>query len=208
LEAQARTLTGKKVGQLRRQGLVPVVVYGAKMDKPVSLQINQRALVTTLMKAGGTHLIELNVDGASHTVLARDVQRDVLRGDILHVDFQAVDLTQTITATVPVHLVGESPAVDTRTGALGQVVNSLTVEALPANLIDSVQVDISGLKEIGDAIHVRDINLGNKVTILNDADELVVHITAIVAPVEEETTEAPTSAEPQVIRREREEDEE
>lgn len=208
LEAQSRTLTGKKVGQLRRQGLVPVVVYGTKMAQPVSLQINQRALTATLMKAGGTHLIELNVDGTAHTVLARDVQRDVIRGEIIHVDFQAVDLNQKITATVQVHLTGESPAAETRIGVLSQVVNALTVEALPSNLIDSVPVDISSLKEVGDAIHVRDIDLGSKVAILNDADDLIVHITAIVAPVEEETSEETTSAEPEVIRREREEDEE
>ena len=209
LEAQPRTIVGKKVGQLRRQGLVPVVVYGAALDQAVSLQVPYRPLQVALAKAGGTHLIELSAGGSTHTVLARAVQRDVIKGDILHVDFQAVDLTQKITTSVPVQLTGESPAAESRIGALSQVANSLSVEALPADLIDSVQVDVSNLREVGDGIHVRDIDLGSKVTILNDPDELLVHITAVVAPVEEEAEETESGpAEPEVIRREREDEDE
>lgn len=208
LEAQPRTIVGKKVGQLRRQGLVPVVVYGAALKEGVNLQVPYRPLQVALAKAGGTHLIEISADGAKHTVLARAVQRDVIKGDILHVDFQAVDLSQTITTNVPVHLTGESPAAETRIGALAQVANTLTIEALPSDLIDSVQVDISGLREIGDGIHVRDLDLGSKVSILNDPDELLVHITAIAAPAEEEGEAEAGPAEPEVIRREREDEDE
>lgn len=210
LEAQPRTVTGKKVGQLRRQGLVPVVVYGSKMEQAVTLQVPYRPLQVALMKAGGTHLIEINAGGSSHTVLARDVQRDVIKGDILHVDFLAVDLTRTITANVPVHTTGESPAVESSAGMLNVVMNSLSVEALPRDLIDAVTVDVSNLREVGDTVYVRDIDLGGKVTILNDPDELLVHIVGISAPaVEEEAEETEeTSAEPEVIRREREDEEE
>ena len=209
LEAQPRTIVGKKVGQLRRQGIVPVVVYGAALEAAVNLQVPYRPLQVALAKAGGTHLIEINADGSTHTVLARAVQRDVIKGDILHVDFLAVDLTQTITTNVQIHLVGDSPAAEARLGILSQVANALTVEALPADLISQVPVDISGLAEVGDSIHVRDLDLGGKVTILNDPDELIVHITAISEALSEDELEAAAAAaaaEPEVIRREREED--
>src|SRR5690606_10430197 len=119
-----------------------------------------RPLQVMLMKAGGTHLIDMKVDDSTHTVLVREVQRDVVRGDILHVDFLAVSMDQKISTEVPVHVVGESPAVESRLGTLVQPVTSLTVEALPRDLIDSVEVDVSGLAAIGDSIHVRDLNLG------------------------------------------------
>jgi large subunit ribosomal protein L25 len=208
LEAQPRTLTGKKVSQLRTQGLVPAIIYGSRIQ-PVTIQIPYRSLELMLMKAGGTRLIEISVGGGTHAVLARAVQRDVIRREITHVDFLAVDLTQTIRTQVPIHFVGSSPAEDSRIGSLSHGVNSLEIEALPADLISAVEVDLSGLKAIGDAIHVRDLNVGSKVTILADADEMIVRVSP-PQQVTEETTgeEATTSAEPELIRKERESDEE
>ncbi len=117
IEAQSREIVGKKVSQLRRQGIVPVTVYGPK-SQPMNLQVPYRSLQIALMKAGGTNLIEINVDGKSTPVLAREVQRDILRNDIMHVDFFAVDMTAKIRIDVPLHLVGESPAAGTRNGEL------------------------------------------------------------------------------------------
>lgn len=210
LEAQPRSITGKKVSQLRAQGLVPAVIYGSQMEKPVNLQIPYRPLQVALMKVGGTQLLDIQVDGGKHTVLAREVQRDVIRGDILHVDFLAVNLREKIVTTVPVHLVGESPIVEMRQGQVSQVVNSLQLEALPRDLVPAIEVDISGLTEIGSGIHVRDLNLGDKLTVLAEEDELLVHILPIVTQTveEEEAVEEGGSAEPEVIRREREEEEE
>lgn len=211
LEAQPRAVTGKKVGALRRQGLVPAVIYGTRMAQPVSVQIPYRPLQVMLMKAGGTHLIDMKVDDSTHTVLVREVQRDVVRGDILHVDFLAVSMDQKISTEVPVHVVGESPAVESRLGTLVQPVTSLTVEALPRDLIDSVEVDVSGLAAIGDSIHVRDLNLGDKVTILTDGDVMLVHVVPVATTAAEEEAEAEeetSSAEPELIRRERDEEDE
>ena len=86
VEAEPRTITGKKVSQLRANGLVPVTVYGSKVE-PMSLQIPYRPLQVVLMKAGGTSLIDIKVNGETHTVLAREVQRDVLKGTILHAEW-------------------------------------------------------------------------------------------------------------------------
>jgi large subunit ribosomal protein L25 len=200
LEAQARTVVGKKVGQLRRSGLVPVVVYGAKSD-PVNLQIPYRALQVTLLKAGGTHLINLNVEGGkSQSVLARSVQRHPIKGEIMHVDFFAVDAKTKIATVVPVHFVGEAPAEKARLGVLLNGVQTLEVEALPADLIDRVDVDLSSLKAVGDSIYVRDLKISDKVAILTSGDEMVVRITVQEEQVEE-TSDAPTSAEPEVMKK-------
>src|SRR5690606_8303092 len=109
---------------------VPVVVYGPKIQ-PVPLQVPYRALEVALMKAGGTSLIDINVDGKTHSVLAREVQRNVIKGTIMHVDFMAVDATTIISAEVPVHFVGESPAVGSGMGILLQGSSTITIQTVP-----------------------------------------------------------------------------
>lgn len=209
IDAQARSITGKKVSQLRNQGLVPAVVYGEAVQ-PVHVQIPYRALEVALMKAGGTHLITLSVEGQAHTVITRDVQRDILKGKITHVDFLAVSATTKLKTEVPVHFIGESPAIALRLGVLNTVTPYVEVEALPADLIDHIDVDLSSLKVVGDAIHVRDLKLGDKVTTVTDEDTVIVAVGAIGAGVVDEPVEGEvTSAEPEVIQKGKiEEDEE
>jgi large subunit ribosomal protein L25 len=203
IEAQPRAVVGKKVGQLRTQGIVPIVVYGPRIE-PLNLQVPYRPLEVALMKAGGTSLIDISANGTTHTVLAREVQRDVLRGKILHVDFFAVDMSAKIRIDVFIHLTGESPAVAASKGILVQGATNLTIETLPSNLLQQINVDISGLNEIGDAIHARDLSLGEDIIIVNDPEELIVRIsqTSAARSEEEEAAEAAaTSAEPEVIGR-------
>ncbi len=208
LDAQSRNIVGKKVSQLRVQGLVPAVIYGAHVD-PVTLQIPYRPLEIALGHAGGTHLINVNFDGKTQSVITREVQRDVLRGTIMHVDFLAVDASTRITAEIPVHIVGESSAVSQRLGMLLQGTATLSIEAVPAELIDAIEVDISGLKAVGDAIHVRDLKVSDLLEILNDPDELIVRINPLraVEETEEAAEETPTS-EPEIIARGKAEEEE
>jgi large subunit ribosomal protein L25 len=210
LEAQPRSLTGKKVSQLRRQGLVPVSVYGPKTI-PVSLQIPHRDLETTLRNAGGTNLIDIKHAGQTTTVLAREVQRDILRNDILHVDFFAVDLKAKIEIDVPVHFINEAPAVQQKIGILITGPTSLTIETLPTNMPQQLVVDLSGLKVIGDTIHVRDLNFGEGITILNDADELIAGVrqSSAARSEEQEALEAEASvAEVEIIKKGKEDEEE
>jgi large subunit ribosomal protein L25 len=185
LEAQPRTVVGKKVGRLRRSGLVPVVVYGPKTE-PVNLQVEYRPLQIALMKAGGTNLIEIHYEGGSHVVLAREVQRDVIRTEITHVDFFAVDLLAKISIDVPIHFVGESPAVAARKGILITGPTMLTIETLPSHLMSQIEVDLSNLNEIGDAVHVRDLKLDADITIINDPDEMIARISQTSAARSEE----------------------
>lgn len=209
LEAQSRTVVGKKVGRLRRQGLVPAIIYGAE-SQPVTVQINDRALQLTLMKAGGTHLINLMVDGNKHTVITRAVQRNIIRGEITHVDFLAVTSTTRVRADVPVHFIGASPVIETRQGILLNGIQSLSIEALPADLIDRIDVDLSALATVTDSIHVRDLKLSDRITILTDMDEMLVRITAAAgddAATLAADAAALTSAEPEVIAKGKQEEE-
>ena len=209
LDAEVRTVFGKKCVALRRQGFVPGVVYGPKME-PIHIQLAYRPLQVALLKAGGTHLVDLSVDGSTYPVLAREVQRDVVRGDILHVDFLAVDMTAKIRATIPVHFINESPAVTSRIGVQVNGTSTIEVEALPADLPDRVNVDLSSLVNINDSIYARDLDLGDKIEIVSEPDDMIVRISAMAAEEEEEVVEGAeevTSAEPEVIGRGKKEEE-
>ena len=135
IEAESRSVVGKKVSQLRVQGLVPAVIYGAKFE-PVNVQIPYRPLEIALGQAGGTSLININFDGKTQSVITREVQRDVLRGSILHVDFLAVDASTRITTDVAVHLVGASPIIEARQAVLIHTMSTLSIEALSADLVE------------------------------------------------------------------------
>lgn len=209
LEAQPRVVTGKKVGQLRRDGLVPATIYGPQMQ-PVNIQVPYRVLELTLREAGGTALIDVTVDGKTHSVLTREVQRHSIRRNIMHVDFFALDLTEKIRTDVPVHLIGESPAVQAKKGILMAAATTLTVEVLPANLMHFIEIDLSKLTEPGAAVYVRDLDLGANVAIINDPEELIVRIAQTSAARSEEEAmeeEMSSSAEPEVIHKGKQEEE-
>jgi large subunit ribosomal protein L25 len=210
LEAQARTVTGKKVSQLRRQGMVPVSVYGPKTE-PIILQIPYRSLELTLRGAGGNNLIDIQHEGKTTTVLARDVQRDILRNDIIHVDFFAVDLKAKIEIEVPVHFVNDAPAVAQKLGILITGPTSLTVETLPTNMPQQLVVDLSTLKAVGDTIHVRDLVLGEGIAILNDPDELIAGVrqSSAARSEEQEALEAEAAVgEVEIIKKGKDDEEE
>lgn len=207
LEALPRTVTGKKVGALRRAGVIPCIIYGSKTE-PVAIQVPARSLTTTLSQAGGTHLIDVSVQGTPYMVLARSVQRDMIRGDILHVDFLAVDAAEKIKAQVPVHFINESPAVKSGAGILLQGVNTLTIESLPGDLIDAVEVDLSVLNQIGDTVFVRDIKVSDAVALVDDPDDMIVRVVMTAAAESEEAAETEvTTSEPEVIGKGKKEEE-
>jgi len=193
IEAQSREIVGKKVSQLRRQGIVPVTVYGPKAQ-PVNLQVPYRPLQLALLKAGGTNLIEINVDGKTTPVLAREVQRDILRNDIMHVDFFAVDMSAKIRIDVPLHFTGESPAVSSKKGILVTGPTTITIETLPSHLLNSIEINISNLNEVGDSIHVRDLKLAEEVLVINDPDEMIARISQPAAARSEEDAAAEEAA--------------
>jgi large subunit ribosomal protein L25 len=208
LEVQPRTVIGKQVSQLRNQGLVPAIVYGPKIQ-PMSIQIPYRALELTLMKAGGTNLIDLTLDGKTMTVLARVVQRNVLKRTIMHVDFYQVDLATKIRTSVPIHFINESPVVQQKRGVLLTGTNSITIEVLPSKLLHSIEVDLAQLKELGDSITVADLKLGEDVHIMDEPEEMLAKViqTSAARAEEELEAEAAAAAEPEVIHKGKQEEE-
>ena len=175
LAAELRQTRGRRNRQLRRDGHVPGVVYGPSTD-PISVQFPYRMIEVTLMNAGGTNLIDIMVNGDTYPSLAREVQRDVVRGDILHVDFLAVDQSQRISVEVPIIMEGDSPVVEAREGILITGRSSLTLEVFPSDIRDRILIDLSKLTELGAEVLVRDLTFGENVTVHNDPNEMLAKI--------------------------------
>lgn len=206
LEATKRKLTGKQVKQMRAEGMIPGVLYGPTFD-PVPLQVNWLELRPVLREAGGSHLIQLSVDGEQHNALVRQVQRDPIRGDVLHVDFYRVRMDVAIRTEVPVVLVGSAEAIEEAGGVVNHEVISVMVECLPGDLPAHVELDISALKEVGDSILASALPVLPGVAYLVDSGDVLVS-TSYLTAAEEEEIEAEVSAEPELIRRREEEEEE
>ena len=207
LKANLRTVIGKQVKALRRQGSLPAVLYGGHVN-PIPVTLDAHDANRLLTGLSSSHLVVIELNGERHNALVREKQRNTITGYLQHVDFQVVSMTEKLRATVPVALEGESPAVRNQTGVVVTGIEQLEVEALPSDLPDRIEVDLSKLVEIGDAIHVRDLDLPAAVEVLTDSDEMVVLITAPAA-VEEEVEEVEAAEEePEVIERGKKEEEE
>jgi large subunit ribosomal protein L25 len=205
IAAEVRTAVGTGVNALRRSGKVPAVVYGHNI-KAISIQVDAREVGNTLRKIGRNTLITLNVDGSPKMVLTREIQRDPIRRHIKHIDFYEVNMTEKITASIRVLTVGEPADVKSGAGVLLQERDTLEIEALPSDLIDSVTLDISNMK-IDDVILVKDIVVPAGVRFLEEPDEDVVRLTRFVeAKVEEVTGAEP--AEVEVIEKGKKDEEE
>jgi large subunit ribosomal protein L25 len=199
LKATKRDVTGKQVNALRRAGKLPAVLYGRRTE-PISITLDMHAASLALAKVGSSSLITVDVDGKEYPALVRERQRDYLKGSLKHVDFLAVSLTEKIRADVRIEITGSSPAVKDFNAVLVNGLFSLSVECLPTDLPDRIVVDISPLAQVGDGIHVRDLQIPDNVRVLDDEDEMVVLATYAkeeaveeVAPVVEGAV--PTEAE-------------
>ncbi len=180
LHAEPRTVIGKHVKHLRHQNIIPGVIYGRHID-PIAVQFDQRELNAALGQAGTSAAVQVTVTGREEPYLTifRSIQHHAIRRVITHVDLQALSLTETVRVQVNVVVVGEAPATEEDEGVLIQLLNELNIEALPTALIASLEIDVSGLTEIGDTITVGDITPPEGVTILNAADETIVQVTYV-----------------------------
>jgi large subunit ribosomal protein L25 len=204
LKASKREVRGKQVGALRRAGILPGVIYG-RHTEPVNIAFDARSANSILSKVGSSSLVTIDVEGKEYPALVRERQRNYLKGNLIHVDFLAVSLTERIKAEVRIELTGLSLAVKDSDAVLVTGLHTLSVECLPADLPDHVNVDISPLVKVGDSIHVRDISLGEKVRILDNEDDMVVNATyakieveAPVAAVEGVVVPEAEAAEPEL----------
>ncbi|MBA2775110.1 MAG: 50S ribosomal protein L25 [Chloroflexia bacterium] len=188
LRAEPRDIIGKKVKRLRREGLVPGVVYGPVVSENVSVSVNRRDFEKFFQQNGHSTILSLEWDGGKQPVLIREVQIDPVSRAPLHVDFFAPNMTAVLRQFVPIVL--HHPA--QHAGVLQTVQTEAEVEALPANLPHQLDVDISGLLAVGDAIHFSDLTLPDNVILITNPEEL---IASLVPEAAEEAEEAAEEAE-------------
>ena len=199
LAAHKRDLLGKKVRFLRREGITPVNLYGHGLES-TSLQIETPALKKALAQAGRTSLVHLKVGSAKrpHVAIVRGIQRDPVKGELLHVDFYQVRMDEKLKIAVPLVLMGKAPAVKDLGGILVQEMGSIEVECLPANMPHSIEADISGLVQLDQAVHVKDLHVGDGVTILADPGKVVAKIARLRVEVVEAVAAPAAEAEAEV----------
>lgn len=191
LAAKKRSLLGKKVKSLRREGILPAILFGGK-DPSVPLKLNQNEFERTYEEAGEATILDLEYNGKKQKVLIAEIQRDPL-GKLLHADLKRVAAGEKITATVPIIVEGEAPLVKDGQGILLTLLDEVEVESLPQDLPSEVKVDISGLTEIGQGIVIKDLPIDlKKVEVLgHEPEELVLKIDYPQAEEEEEKAPAP-----------------
>ncbi|MFN2520620.1 MAG: 50S ribosomal protein L25 [Candidatus Limnocylindria bacterium] len=184
LPVRPRTVLGKRVGRLRRSGVLPAVVFGGHADS-VAVETDMRSFELGYRRWGNTTLLALDgLDGGEVSALVHGVSRDPRSGRLLHVDFQRVSLTEKTHADVPLHFMGDSPAVRTLGAVLVHAMDHVRVEAFPQDMPHQIDVDQSGLEQVDDAIHVRDLVVdASLVLVLDDPAELIVKV--VPARVEE-----------------------
>ncbi|HNY18588.1 MAG TPA: 50S ribosomal protein L25 [Flexilinea sp.] len=208
INAEKRDVVGKKVGSLRRQGLIPGVMYGHN-EPPFPIIMNAREIERVINNLTSSSIVTVKVDGESHQALIRERQKDYIRNQIIHLDFQILSLKEKIRSKIEVKLVGVAPAVKNFNGIVLQEREFIDVEALPADLPERITVDISGLENIGDLIRVGDLDISDAVTVFDDVNDVIVSISGAMAEeaVEEEVTAA-EGTEPEVVEKGKKESEE
>jgi large subunit ribosomal protein L25 len=208
LHALPRTIKGKQVSVMRRQGQLPAVIYGHNFDAtPISLDLKDAT--KKLIGLTPTTLVYIDLEGKEHAALVREKQRNYIRNTIIHVDFQAVSLKEKIRAGIIIELTGLSPAVKDFNAIVMNGTSVVHVEGLPQDLPEHLVVDLSVLKNIGDVIRVKDLVISDKITVMTDLEEMVALITMPQQEVEEEVVEEVVAeGEPEVIEKGKKEEEE
>ncbi len=176
LKASNRKILGRKVKTLRSKGILPGNVYGKKI-KSFSIELSSKEFSKIFDKVGETGLIELQINSRKTPVLVTNVHLDPVSEQFLHVDFRQVDLKEKVTATVPLELVGESGAQKSGLGTVVQQLSEVEVEALPVDLPERFDVDISSLSEVDQAILIKELNYDrSKVEVKEDPEQIIVKV--------------------------------
>ena len=196
LQASKREILGKKTRFLRRQGIIPTHLFGHNLES-LSLQCDTAKLQRIIAQAGTTRLIALEIDGDKHprSVFIREIQKDDINGQLLHVDFYQVRKKEKIKADIPLVLVGEAPAMQIKGRMLTHALTSISIECLPDKLPPQIEIDLSRLEEVEQAIYVSDITLSPDITLITDPTQLIVKVSEVVVEKEEEVVAAEVEAE-------------
>lgn len=187
LVAQQRTIIGKEVKKLRREGLVPAVVYGPGLDKAIAIEVSAREIERAYVQLGRSAMLRLKIGSSrARSVFIHQVQYDNTHRRLMHVDFLAPNMNVEMTVAVPVVLTGEAPAVRAHDGVLVQSANELLISALPDQIPGVLAVDVSGLTEIHAQITAGDVELPAGVTLAAAPDDVVVTVSQVQLAGEEE----------------------
>jgi large subunit ribosomal protein L25 len=187
LKAEKRNVFGKKNRFLRRKGIIPAHLFGHSLES-LALQCDSNELKKIVDNAGTTRLISLKVEGEkdSKNVFLREIQRDTLSRELLHVDFYQVRKEEKMTMEVPIVLVGEAPAMKVKGRILSHGLDVLSIECLPDKVPPQIEVDISILTELEQSIYVKDIVIDPEIDVQDDPEQLVVKVSEIIVKIEEE----------------------
>jgi len=189
LKIARRDVLGKKVKALRRQGVTPANIYGSHVDSQ-SIQVVTEELRHVIKTAGRNDIVYLRLDGDEpRPTFVRDIQQNPVTDAILHVDFLQISLREKVKADVPLHLVGLAPAVDTLGGILMHGLDHVSVEALPTEVPSFIEVDVTSLAEINQALHVSDVPVPEGVTILTDVEQVIAKVAPPAVEPEPEVAE-------------------
>ena len=217
LKANTREALGKEAGnRLRKAGVVPAVVY-KRAEKAISLAVNKKDLFSTLHTSAGENvIIALEIFNQENfekpymekTVIIKEVQYHPIKGEILHIDFQEISLTEKITVEIPIETKGEPVGVKSDGGILDHPIKELSIECLPTDIPEKIYVNVENMK-IGDTIRVNDLDIPSNITVLDDPEQTVVSVVPPEAEEvvsEEEALITDVTAEPEVIKQKKPED--
>lgn len=175
LSAKKRNLFGRRVDSLRKAGILPSIIYGHNFS-PVPLEVNYKEFERVFNIAGYSTLIFLDFDGQSQPVIIREVQKDPINDNIIHVDFYRVSLKEKVKSFIPLVFIGGSEAVKSGKGILVKVLDKIEVEGLPEDLPHQIEVDVSGLKNPDDIILVKDLKIPKNIKVLTNLEEVIAGI--------------------------------
>jgi len=191
LKATKRKEVGKSVNNLREAGLLPAVMYGHNLEN-VNISVKETDFAKTYQEAGESTLIDLVLDEKPVKVIIQDVQLDPVKGGFIHADFHMINMKEKMTAYIPLKFTGSADAIKTYGGILVTAKDEVEVSCLPQDLVSEIEVDLTPLMNIDDAIHISDLKVPEGVTLKDDPQDMVANIVApaaeeeepVVAPVE------------------------
>lgn len=213
LQAKKRSEIGKKIKHVRNQGFIPGILYGHNVQN-VNLSVPFAQFRKIYQQAGESTLVDLKVDDAESPVkvIIQDVQRDPVKGEILHVDFHQVNMREKLHAHITLKFTGIAPALKNFDGVLVTGKSEIEVHCLPSDLVHEIEVDLSSLKQLNDAIHIKDLIVPSGIEILDAASDIIVSVTESKTEKEAETmAQAPVAevkVEPELVGKKEKEAEE
>ena len=193
VKVEKRTVLGKQVRKLRREGLFPANIYGKEFES-TSVQLSLKEFTQLFKKVGETGLIDVHLNGQVIPALIHNVQRNPLSQEPIHADFYKVNLKEKIKASVPLVALGEPQAVVDKKGVLLSLIAEVEVEALPADLPEKIEVNVEKLAEVDEQLSIADIKVSTDVSVLNDPSQVVFKIGKLVTKEAEEEAKAAEAA--------------